>query len=237
MDLAPISRTAVSDTAYARILEEILTGRLPAGDTLPSERELALAFQVNRHAVREALKRVQQAGLIRISHGGKTRVLDWRENAGLETLTALAAAGVVPPLEIIRDVAQMRRSVGADAARLCAANASDEQLELISATARAYPEECTGEQIAEADLAFWNAVVDGSGNLAYRLALNSLVTAFDNIGVPLIQGWNADELSDRDSRVALAESIAARDGKGAYRRAEELLSYFVDKLASLTAEE
>ena len=102
MDVNPIPRgSTVSDAVFARFVEEILSGRWPAGEPVPSERELALAWQVNRHAVREALKRVQQAGLVRISHGGKTRVLDWRTHAGLDVLSGLVTAGVIPPLLIV----------------------------------------------------------------------------------------------------------------------------------------
>ncbi|WP_063821272.1 FadR/GntR family transcriptional regulator [Nocardia cerradoensis] len=231
VDIAPISRMAVPDAAYVRIVEEILSGRVPAGEALPSERELALAFQVNRHAIREALKRVQQAGLIRISHGGKTRVLNWRENARLEILSDIVAAGVVPPLEIVRDVAVMRRSIGADAARLCAANASDEQLERINAIAHAFPDQDAAvEEYGDADLAFWTAVIDGSGNLAYRLALNTLVATFNDLGLPIVAEWIGGEYTDRAGRIALADLIAARDGAEAYRHAEQLLTHFVARV-------
>ena len=47
--------------------------------------------------MREALKRLQESGLIRISHGGATRVRDWRRDGGLDLLLALAAQGEVPP--------------------------------------------------------------------------------------------------------------------------------------------
>lgn len=226
MDLQPIARSAVSDTVYGQLINEILTGRMPAGEAMPSERELALAFQVNRHAVREALKRVQQAGLIRISHGGKTRVLDWRSNVGLEALSALVAAGVVPADAILGDVAVMRRTIGADAARLCAQNATDEQLRAVTDAARDYPEG-GGEG---ADLDFWTAVVDGSGNLAYRLALNTLVTAINDIGAAMIAELGAAELGDRDAHVALAETIATRDSDGAYRQAHDMLSHIITAL-------
>ena len=63
MQLQPVARSAVSDTVYSQLVNEILSGRIPAGEAMPSERELALAFQVNRHAIREALKRIQQAGI------------------------------------------------------------------------------------------------------------------------------------------------------------------------------
>lgn len=232
MEVAPVAKTAVSDAVFAHLVDEILSGRLAVDEAMPSERELALAFAVNRHAVREALKRLQQARLIRISHGGKTRVENWRETAGLDVLSTLAATGAVPAVQVARDIMVMRRSVASDAARLCAANATDAQLAGIAAAAAAYPPAQTDESIA-ADLAFWAAVIDGSGNLAYRLALNTLVAAFADIGFELIaELGTAAELSDRDAHILLAERLAARDGEGAHRLADELLGRVVEILSA-----
>ncbi len=235
MDIAPVSRAAVSDAVFAHLVEEILSGRVAVDEALPSERELALAFAVNRHAIREALKRLQQARLVRISHGGKTRVQDWRQTAGLDVLSTLAATGAVPALQIARDIMVMRRSVAADAARLCALNASDGELAAIAAAAAAYPPERTDESIA-ADLAFWTAVIDGSGNLAYRLALNTLVAAFSDIGFGVIAelGTSA-ELADRAAHIVLAEHLAARDAVAAHRVADELLGRVVETLSAADA--
>lgn len=232
MDIAPVARSAVSDSVFAHLVDEILSGRVAVDDALPSERELALAFAVNRHAIREALKRLQQARLVRISHGGKTRVQDWRQTAGLDVLSTLAATGAVPALQIARDIMVMRRSVAADAARLCARNATAEQLASIAAAAAAYPAQRTDESFA-VDLTFWTAIIDGSGNLAYRLALNTLVAAFADIGFESIADLGtAAELADRDAHITLAERLVARDADAAYRVADELLGRVVDTLSA-----
>jgi len=232
MDIAPVTRSAVSDSVFAHLVDEILSGRVAVDDALPSERELALAFAVNRHAIREALKRLQQARLVRISHGGKTRVQDWRQTAGLDVLSTLAATGAVPALQIARDIMVMRRSVGADAARLCARKASDEQLAAIADAAAAYPAQHTDESIA-ADLTFWTAIVDGSGNLAYRLALNTLVAAFADIGFGSIADLGTSaELADRDAHITLAEHLVARDADAAHRVADDLLGRVVEILSA-----
>lgn len=224
----PIPRGAtVSDAVFARLVDEILTGRLGPEQPVPSERELALAWQVNRHAVREALKRVQQAGLVRISHGGKTRVLDWRSHAGLDVLSALAAAGVVPPRRLLVDVAVMRRTVAADAARLCALNAAAEQRAAIAEAADGYPVSGMLAELGDADLAFWTAVVDGSGNLAYRLALNTLVRAIDDVGIGVVHRLGAAEFTDRAAHLDLAAAITAGAAEPAQRIADELTGRLV----------
>ena len=204
MQLQPVTRKAVSDTVYGQLVNEILSGRTPPGSAIPSERELALTFQVNRHAVREALKRVQQTGLVRISQGGSTRVLDWRSNVGLEALSALVSAGAVPPEAILRDVAVMRRTIGADAARICATTADPEQLRRIADAARNY------QPTHEADVEFW--------------------TAIDDIGAARVHELAAAEIDDIEAHLALAEAILAHDGAGAHRLAHQMLSHIVAAL-------
>lgn len=56
-----------------QIREQIAKGRLMPGDRLPSDRELAEQFRVNRNAVREALRSLEMAGVIQTRtgvHGG-----------------------------------------------------------------------------------------------------------------------------------------------------------------------
>lgn len=229
--MSPIPRGGtVADTVFARLSDEILSGRWPAERTAPSERELALALQVNRHSVREALKRLQQAGLVRIGQGGKTLVLDWRSHAGLDMLAPLAAAGVVPLDEALGHAAVMRRAIGTDAARLCARRGSDADLAAVSEAARTYPESGDLDVLRDADLDFWTAIVIGSGNLAYRLALNTLVRSADDIGRELFVRVNAEMFLDRPAHLDLAAAINARDHEEAGRLAHGTLSQLVDLL-------
>ena len=233
--LAPISKTGtVSEAIFTRLVDEILSGRWPADGSAPSERDLAAELEVNRHSVREALRRLQQAGLLEITHGGKTKVLDWRTHAGLDMLGALSAAKVVPMSTALADVAVMRRNIGVDAARLCALQADDEQLAAVAAAAEAYPESGDLAAMRDADLTFWTAVVVGSGNIAYRLGLNTLVRGADEIGRELFISVNAEMFLDREGHLALAAAIGARDAEAAQRLAYAQLSQLVDLLQATT---
>jgi DNA-binding GntR family transcriptional regulator len=57
------------------LLEEIRAGRLAVGDNLPGEVELTASFKVSRHTVREALRRLEELGLIGRRQGVGTVVL------------------------------------------------------------------------------------------------------------------------------------------------------------------
>ncbi|MEZ5186195.1 MAG: GntR family transcriptional regulator [Candidatus Nanopelagicales bacterium] len=225
MPFTPIARAAVSEAVFAALTDEILSGRLAAEQALPSERELAEAFAVNRHAVREALKRLQQTGLVSISQGGRTRVLDWHQHAGLDALVALATSGAVPSTKVLDDLLEMRASVGADAARLCAIRAKPDQVAKVLAAAEAYPaQQSPVPELTAVDLVFWTAVVDGADNLGYRLGLNTLSAGIFAIGHEHLAGL-LEEFADRDAHQTLARAIADRDPDTARHLAEQLLAH------------
>lgn len=224
--IRPTPRLA-SSVVHQRLREQILGGQLAPGDAVPSERQLSEELEVNRHAVREALKRLQQAGLVRIAQGGATRVRDWRDSAGLEVMLDLIEHGDEPPAELMRSVLEMRASIGVDAARRCAERASPPERELIARLAVDVAEGVEdGDRTAtiEPFVALWQLVVDGSANLAYRLALNSLNSALD--AYPRL----GELLAPRDPAGlrGLGEAIAAGDGDAAAAAARGLLEPDVD---------
>lgn len=176
-DVPPNRR--VSDVVHDRLRSSILDGELAPGDAVPSERVLASDLGVNRHAVREALKRLEQAGLIRITQGGATRVLDWRDHGGMDLLLDLVRGGTVVPADVVRSVLEVRQLIGVDAARRCVQNGTPGERERIAGLADEVADVVGGDVdlVTARYERLWHAVVAGSGNLAYRLMLNSLVDA------------------------------------------------------------
>ncbi|MEU2373941.1 FadR/GntR family transcriptional regulator [Streptomyces misionensis] len=220
-----IRREAVSDQLFALLRDRILGGELPAGAALTPERELAAGFGVNRHAVREAVKRLQQARLVEVSHGGRTQVLDWRRTAGLDLAVGIAAADTGPTVQdIARDALEMRACIGADAARLCALRCSADTAARITAAAERHAR--TGPDPTELDntyVAWWRLIIEGSGNIAYLLAFNSLVDGMIPVAdVPADLG--AAEILDVEAHRRLAAHIAAREAAAAEELARELLT-------------
>ena len=189
---------------------EILDGSLKAGEAIESERILAERFGVNRHAVREALKRLEQAGLILITHGGATKVLDWHDTGGLQVLLdLLGAPGGNPPIEIVRSVVEMRASIGVDAARRSASRADDGQRAEILRLSRVAADGIGGDTGA-LDIGFatfWQSIVIVSGNVEYRLELNSLTAAI------LAYAVLAADLrpTDPEAILGLGQAIATGD--------------------------
>jgi GntR family transcriptional regulator len=73
------SRIKVDRPQYARIGDllrgRILSGLYPVDGLLPTEGELCSEFSISRHTVREALRRLSEAGLIERKQGSGSRVL------------------------------------------------------------------------------------------------------------------------------------------------------------------
>jgi GntR family transcriptional regulator, transcriptional repressor for pyruvate dehydrogenase complex len=224
MPLTAIDRRSLPDKVFEQLTAEIVGGSCAPGDALPSERELSEQLHVNRHVVREAVKRLEQVGLVRVSQGGRTSVLDYRRTAGLDLL-AIVAEHVEPVADLaplLASALEMRAGIAADLARLCAERAPRALgRELLEIAAR-LGEEPSAEELLELDERFWQLIVDGAGNLAYQLAFNSLIRAVHaqrELSLPLLEG----ELRRSGHRLPIAEAIAAGDAPGAESAARSAL--------------
>ncbi|WP_244635948.1 FadR/GntR family transcriptional regulator [Chthonobacter albigriseus] len=70
-----VSRQTVRDIVADKIASLIASGILQVGDALPSERDLAAAFQVSRETVRGGIQILAARGVIEVWQGARTRVV------------------------------------------------------------------------------------------------------------------------------------------------------------------
>ncbi len=214
----------MSGQVFARLRDAILSGEHAPGDALPAERELAARFGVNRQAVREAVSRLAQVRLVRVSQGLGTRVEDWRRTAGLDVAAQLAgSADRLAVATFTRDMLEMRAVIGADAARLCAERADDAARAAVTAQAAEYARIGPDlDALAAANVELWRAVVLGSRNVVYLLSFNSLVGHALAVA-PVPPSRRTAELLDVPGHLRLAAHIATGDGDRARDQAEQLL--------------
>jgi DNA-binding FadR family transcriptional regulator len=207
---------SLADNVFRQIASQILDGTYPVGSNLAPERQLAEDYGVNRHVIREATKRAEQVGLVKSRQGGGTTVQDFEHTAGLDALALLAeyAAEDLAGARLWRAGFEMRAAIGTDLARLCSLRASDHikaDLVAIAHELKAAPRDSS---IVALDLRFWERMLDGADNIAYRLAYNSLIRSAAQ--APELQlGWTIKELESSDFRSSIAEAIAAGDSAAA----------------------
>lgn len=235
LSLEPIERKSLSEAVYERLRDGIVQGELGSGTKLPSERALAEVLKVNRGAVREALKRLEQARLISIRQGGAARVLDFRVTAGMDILSELLFAGGELDLAVARGVLEMRAHLGPEIARRCAERGGPELADRLDALVDAMEATDDLDRRQDATVDFWTTLVEGSRNMAYRLAYNSLRASYDRFRGLLVQILR-DELESTGAFRAVAEAVRQGDAQAAAERASALLTLGERSLTGLLAD-
>lgn len=75
-----MSNSALNTKTSNRIINhfqaQLASGALNAGDKLPSERKLAVQFNVSRASIREAIGLMELKGMVKIRHGASTTIVD-----------------------------------------------------------------------------------------------------------------------------------------------------------------
>jgi DNA-binding FadR family transcriptional regulator len=231
MPLRAVHNLSLADQVFEQLVTEIVEQRYAAGASLPAERALAEVFGVNRHVVREALKRLAQIGLVKISQGGGTQVLDWKRSAGLDMLAMMAehARGGADVAGYWLAVLEMRAAIAADMARLCARRADAQVRKDVVAIAREMAE--AGEdQLFALEVRFWDRVLDGADNIAYRLAFNSMLKGA-HATADLARQWSAYEARSSGYRTRIAAAIAAGDAATAESETRDAMRAAVERFA------
>ncbi len=169
---------AVEDVTR-RVREGILRGEFATGTDLPGERELSRRFGVSRLTLRAGLSRLEVEGLVKPVHGSGTRVLDFRESAGVELLAHLVALGPVDggtTLSLLGDLLELRRVLAVEAVGMVADRATPEVIGSFRAhlDAQAAFEHDASRWIT-ADLAFARMVARATQNTAVVLVTNTIV--------------------------------------------------------------
>jgi GntR family transcriptional repressor for pyruvate dehydrogenase complex len=81
MRFSPAKKEKISTGIIRQIRSAILSGKLPPGSALPSEKDLIVQFKVSKHTLREALRVLEGMGLLQIRRGAGggpvVRETDW----------------------------------------------------------------------------------------------------------------------------------------------------------------
>jgi DNA-binding FadR family transcriptional regulator len=157
-----LERRRLSDQVTAELEQLIVSGRLKAGETLPSERELMALFGVGRTSIREALFALQRKGVVSAQPGLRPVV----SSPKAETLVADLSGTVRLFLATeagMREFQRARRFFEPALARFAAANATPEDRERMRRALAACDEAlATPERFVDADVDFHFAIVQAT---------------------------------------------------------------------------
>lgn len=223
MALQPVARRSVPDEVFDQIIDDVVSGEFTPGESLPSERKLAEVLGVSRPAVREALQRVAQAGLVEVRQGDATTVRDYRRHASLDLLPRLLLPrGELDPA-VARSVLEARLLIGPKVAALAAERGGEQVAAALREAVRGLTEDEDPVARQKQALVFWDHIVDGADSIVFRLMFNSLRASYEPALAALATVMEA-EVCQVEVYRAVADAIAAGDADGARRAAEDLLT-------------
>lgn len=157
MPLGALRPSPLVEQAAERLRAQITGGHWPVGTRLPGETTLAKELGVGRSTVREALRALAGAGLVRARQGAGVFVIAAEPVADWPTRLRRAA---------VTDVYEVRMAVEVHAARLAARRRTPEDVTAMERALEGRRTASAGDDAAfvDADIAFHAAVVAAAHN-------------------------------------------------------------------------
>lgn len=149
----------LADRVAAILSEEIESGRLAAGDKLPTEVQLVEQLGVSRTVIREAVSRLRNAGLVEPRQGRGVFVMPRRTRPlDLEAESSGTKAKVMQIVEV-------RRAMEGEAASLAATRATPDDIARMRQSLAAIDKAvAAGGDGVDEDLAFHQSIAESTGN-------------------------------------------------------------------------
>jgi len=180
--LKQVRRTRVSDDVLLQLADKIVKSEYAVGEKLPSERDLAVAFDVTRASLREALRQLENMGLISVRQGDGVYVEDFRTNASMDFVKFMFSTGVGIDVDFLVSVEEMRRMLALRMLELAAERADEESLARLQAIADNFPTQVTPELLAgDWDFNFFHELALATHNQFFVYLLNTIKDVFRQI--------------------------------------------------------
>ncbi|GGU54582.1 GntR family transcriptional regulator [Lentzea flava] len=210
----------------AELVQRIVRGTYPAGDTLPPEPVLCQTFSVSRTVIREAVKVLQEKGLVQVRQGSGTMVNPQVRWNMLDELVLAATIAEDESLSILDDLVVTRRLLESDMAQVAARTADRDTVDRLRALVDRM-DELVGDVPAyeEHDRLFHDTIMQASGNRIARGVVRSLeaqaITTAGYLGKSSRDLCKASNAGHR----RILERIAAKDAAGA---ADAMFTHITD---------
>jgi DNA-binding FadR family transcriptional regulator len=154
-----------ADRVFDGLAAAILRGELPAGSSLPAERVLAQRFDTSRILVRQAVHRLASLGLVQVSQGESSRVLDPDQATDLGVLALFYRLAPGEMGLSAADMMEKQYLQGLSMVSVASRRAAPEALRRLALLVTAYQ---TGVEksgsIAELEERYWRALSRAGGN-------------------------------------------------------------------------
>jgi DNA-binding FadR family transcriptional regulator len=204
------------------LADAIVSGRYPSGSLLPPEPALCQSFDVSRSVVREALKALEEKGLVHARQGHGTTITPPDEWNLLDPVVLEATIRADGTIQILDQLVDVRVALESDMARTAARSMSDTDLaELGKLLEELQTQLHEAERYLETDTRYHDFIMRCSGNRLGRSIIRAIhphARASSRYSPP------ADEEDLRQGHlghIAIYEKLQRHDADGAAAAMEE----------------
>jgi DNA-binding FadR family transcriptional regulator len=198
------------------LVEGIVSGRYPSGSLLPPEPILCQSFDVSRSVVREALKALEEKGLVRARQGHGTTVTSPDEWNLLDPVLLEATIRADETMQILDQLVEVRVVLECDMVHTAASSMSEADLAELGAVLEELESQLKEpERYVDTDTRFHDVIMRCSGNRLGRSIIRAIhphARASSRYSPP------TDEEDIRQSHlghVAIYERLLQHDADGA----------------------
>lgn len=167
-----IKTRRVFEEICEQIRDRLAQGVLRPGDKLPAERDLAIEFNVGRPAVREALRTLEQAGVLEFQKGtkGGAFIRDGNPSMLTQSLHDLLLVGRVS----VENLAEARSLISGVVIELACTRATETDFMAIEENIAAIEASTDLYQRAERGVQFFRLIAESTHNEVLVILTNSL---------------------------------------------------------------
>ncbi|MDD4357393.1 MAG: FadR/GntR family transcriptional regulator [Smithellaceae bacterium] len=213
-----ITRSRLSDEIVTIIQQQIMSGMIAPGTRLPTERDLAESFKVNRTTIREALRKLENLDLLDINHGDGVYARNYLESGSLDLIKMAIYSGS-DNCKSLLDILEVRRIIVPEMASLAAKRRTAADLEDLR-----YSVLKADLTMLERDIKVHQMIARCTHNLLCTIILNFFNQVFRDYGYLYFD----DERNVTRSRTfhhEILEAVKNRQPEEACRIMQDVLSY------------
>ncbi|WP_240699030.1 FadR/GntR family transcriptional regulator [Sphingomonas sp. AAP5] len=212
---APVKTQRAFEVICEQIRGELAAGTLKTGDKLPAERDLATQFQVSRSALREALRSLEVAGIIRNVKGarGGAFIQSAEPDRIVQAMQDYVHLGSVT----LEELTEARIALQDVIVRLACVRATEQDLQDLEAIAEKTKRVTGVEERYQCAVEYYEVLARATKNRIFGIFVDSLSAILHQF----VQGPEYETLQETliQSRLQLVKHLRARDADAA---AEEM---------------
>lgn len=210
MEFTKLTAPSLKELFIQDLENKILSGKIPIGEKLPTERELAKSMQVSRAVINAGISELSRKGFLNIKPRVGTFVADYRKNGTIETLISIMNynGGILRAAEI-RSILELRIALDSLAVGLCIPIIKDDEILILKNYVKQMEDAESPEMASEIAFLFQHELALLSGNTLIPLIFTSFKIPILSLWTRFCRLYGLESL--RNNTATLCEYIEKRD--------------------------